>query len=226
MRSYDSVRDNATDRGDMADAFDDEAPIAQLVERVAADGFAVVPGFLGPPAVAGLAARALALDAAGAMKPAAIGKGALRSERADIRGDRTCWLGAATHDEHEALLFRSLESVRLAANRSLALGLFEFEGHYAIYPPGAGYERHRDVFRGEATVPGARVLSCILYLNVGWRTTDGGELVLFLGNGTERPVMPDAGTMVAFLADRFEHEVRPARRERMSVTGWFRRRPV
>jgi SM-20-related protein len=209
----------------MADAFDDGAPIAQAVEQVAADGFAIVPGFLGPPAVAGLAARALALDAAGAMKPAAIGKGALRAERADIRGDRTCWLGATPGDEHEAFLVATLESLRLAVNRTLALGLFEYEGHFAIYPAGAGYERHRDVFRGESAVPGARVLSCIVYLNLGWRAIDGGELVLYLHDGSERVVLPQAGTMVAFLADRFEHEVRPARRERLSVTGWFRHRP-
>jgi hypothetical protein len=29
---------------------------------------------------------------------------------------------------------------------------------------------------------------------------------------------------VAFVSDRFEHEVLPGRRERMSFTGWFRRR--
>jgi len=210
----------------MAGAFDNDSAIGQLVAAIGSHGHAVVPHFLGPLAVAGLAARALALDAAGAMKPAATGKGAGRTERADARGDRTCWLGASPHDEHEAVLFAALEALRLAANRALGLGLFEFEGHYAIYPPGAGYERHRDVFRGEAAVPGARVLSCILYLNVGWRTTDAGELVLVLEDGSLRPVMPQAGTLVAFLSDRFLHEVRPARRERLSVTGWFRRRPA
>lgn len=205
---------------------DSASPIAKVVAGIAAAGYAIVPGFLPPLAVAGLAARALALDAAGAMRPAAIGKGVGRAEREGIRGDRTCWLDASPADEHEALLFDALERLRLAMNESLALGMFEFEGHYAIYPRGAGYARHRDVFRGEARVPGARVLSCVLYLNVGWRTTDGGELVLYLDGGTSVETMPEAGTLAAFLADRFEHEVRPARRERMAVTGWYRRRAV
>jgi len=210
----------------MADAFDDEVAIARAVDAIGARGYAVVPGFLGPVAVAGLAARALALDAAGAMKPAAVGRTLRRIERADIRGDRTCWLGAAPADDHEAALFAALEALRLAANRTLALGLFEYEGHYAIYPPGAAYERHRDVFRGEAAVPGARVLSCILYLNPAWRATDGGELAIFLDDGRALAVTPEAGTIVVFLSDRFEHEVRPARRDRIAVTGWFRRRPA
>ena len=37
-------------------------------------------------------------------------------------------------------------------------------------------------------------------------------------------VQPLGGTLVCFLAERFEHEVLPARRERLSVTGWFRAR--
>jgi SM-20-related protein len=39
-------------------------------------------------------------------------------------------------------------------------------------------------------------------------------------------VLPQGGRLVAFQSDRFEHEVLPARRERMSFTGWFRRRPL
>ena len=65
----------------------------------------------------------------------------------------------------------------------------------------------------------------------GWRPEDGGALRLELGEATvEAPsgdvveVVPEAGTLVAFLADRFWHEVRPATRERMSLTGWLRTR--
>jgi len=38
-------------------------------------------------------------------------------------------------------------------------------------------------------------------------------------------VLPDGGTFVTFFADRFPHEVRPARRLRRSLAGWFRTRP-
>jgi len=39
-----------------------------------------------------------------------------------------------------------------------------------------------------------------------------------------RGLLPEAGTFVAFLAERFPHEVLPARRPRLALTGWFRRR--
>ena len=39
-----------------------------------------------------------------------------------------------------------------------------------------------------------------------------------------RDVLPEGGTLVCFLSQRFWHEVLPARRERLSLTGWFRGR--
>jgi SM-20-related protein len=208
----------------MTGDWDANERVARTAAAIAAGGYAIVPWFLSPLAVAGLAARLLALDAAGAMQPARIGRLPDRSERPELRGDRICWLDASPEDEHEALLFAALESLRLALNEHLTLGLFDFEAHYAMYPPGAGYVRHCDVFRDSDDANGKRVLSCVLYLNVGWRTTDGGALRLYLGGTGHIDVPPEAGTFVAFLSDRFEHEVMPARRERLSVTGWFRRR--
>jgi hypothetical protein len=38
--------------------------------------------------------------------------------------------------------------------------------------------------------------------------------------------MARGGTLVVFLSDRFPHEVLPARRERLSLAGWFRRRSL
>ena len=67
------------------------------------------------------------------------------------------------------------------------------------------------------------MLSCVVYLNDAWRDDDGGALRLHLPAGP-RDVPPRGGSLVAFLADRVEHEVLPASRERCSVAGWFRRR--
>jgi SM-20-related protein len=98
--------------------------------------------------------------------------------------------------------------------------LFAFEGHYALYPPGAFYRRHRDRFRDDD----GRVLSCVLYLNQDWDAGDGGTLRIHLDGGDTRDVLPAGGTFACFLADRFEHEVLPATRERLAISGWFRRR--
>ncbi|WP_255856521.1 2OG-Fe(II) oxygenase [Marinobacterium rhizophilum] len=35
-------------------------------------------------------------------------------------------------------------------------------------------------------------------------------------------VEPCYGTLVVFLSDRFPHEVLPARRQRLSLAGWYR----
>ena len=58
---------------------------------------------------------------------------------------------------------------------------------------------------------------------------DGGELRLYLGTGSRGrsfDVLPRGGMLVVFLSDRFPHEVLPARRERLSLAGWFRRRSL
>ena len=144
-----------------------------------------------------------------------------RGRRADVRGDRIRWLDERPHDAAEAAAFALLDALRVACNRSLMAGLVEFEGHYALYPPGTSYARHRDRFRDDDT----RVLSCVLYLNDDWRRDDGGALRLYVEGGQAIDVWPEAGTLVAFLSERFDHEVLPARRPRLALTGWFRRRP-
>jgi SM-20-related protein len=68
------------------------------------------------------------------------------------------------------------------------------------------------------------VLSIVLYLNDGWRAEDEGGLRLYLPGDDKVDVMPEGRTLVAFLADRFAHEVLPAKRDRLSIAGWFRRR--
>ena len=43
---------------------------------------------------------------------------------------------------------------------------------------------------------------------------------------TERLQQRPRLAVVAFQSERFEHEVLPATRERLSFTGWYRRRPL
>ena len=119
------------------------------------------------------------------------------------------------------VVLQRLEGLRVAINRSLFLGLFDLEMHFAVYPPGAGYQRHLDRFRDDDR----RSVTVILYLNEHWTREDGG-LLRFWPEPESAPldIVPCGGTLVSFLSDRFWHEVLPARRERMSLTGWFRRR--
>ncbi|WP_232224974.1 2OG-Fe(II) oxygenase [Acidihalobacter ferrooxydans] len=160
------------------------------------------------------------LDQQDALTPALIGKGPRQRLRADIRGDRTAWLDGAS--PAQARLFVQLEALRDHLNRTLFIGLEDFEAHYALYPPGAHYQRHVDSFQDD----NARRVSLVIYLNDAWRRTDGGLLRLYTPQSRLiDEILPESGHAVCFLSENFPHEVTPARRERASIACWFRVRP-
>jgi SM-20-related protein len=156
-------------------------------------------------------------------RPASVPSITYASSRRCGEIERSGWTRCSDGAQRDCL--DALEALRRALNRELQLGLFEFEGHFAAYPPDAFYRRHRDSQEGA----GARVVSCVLYLNHAWRPEDGGQLRLYLeASDSEncRDVLPEGGTLVCFLSQRFWHEVLPATRVRHSLTGWFRQRAV
>ena len=193
-----------------------------VADALAEDGWACNTEFLPDTTWRALDAEVRARHADGGFDAAGVGTRKTRRVASDVRGDRIRWLEptAASAALQDAL--SRLDDLRVTLNRELQLGLFEFEGHFALYPPGAGYRRHRDQHRGSR----ARTLSCALYLNAEWKAEDEGQLRLYMesGGGDYRDVLPEGGTLVCFLSGRFWHEVLPARRERLSLTGWFRGR--
>jgi SM-20-related protein len=144
--------------------------------------------------------------------------------RGAVRGDRILWLDENAGASVATAVWDALDALRLALNASMQLGLFSVEAHYALYPTGAGYRRHLDRFRASAGRGDVRVISFALYLNDAWMPADGGVLRIYDGE-RERDVLPVAATLACFLSERFEHEVLPSARDRLSLTGWFRRRP-
>ena len=195
-------------------------PSPRSSRRSRPTGLAVARGAIPETLVRALRDAGRQRDAAGEFHGAAVGRGAARVERTDVRGDRIRWLEPWDAKPAETAWFALVDALRVAVNEALYLGLFDFEGHYAIYPPGAGYARHLDRFRDDD----ARVLTLIVYLNDGWTDAHGGALRVECGDRVTHDVTPAGGTLVAFLSDRFPHEVLPASRERLAITGWFRRR--
>ena len=196
-------------------------------ERIAAalleEGFITLDDFLPAALVAQLAAEARELRQGGGLRPASIGRGAGQHLNKGIRGDQIRWLEPDTATPAQRHYLEILEALRQAINRTLFLGLFEFEGHLALYPPGACYRRHLDQFQGTQH----RLVTVILYLNPDWREEDGGQLRLYpdpADDGCHQDLLPVAGRLVCFRSGDFPHEVLPARRERLSITGWFRQR--
>jgi SM-20-related protein len=199
------------------------AAIDRMCTAIADEGCAIEAEFLSHAAVTALADEARARDAAGEFHAAGVGRGSARVQRSDIRGDRILWLDQGSASAVQQPFWQALDALRAALNEKLLLGLFSFEAHYALYPPGAFYRRHRDQFRGAAGPSDIRVISCAMYLNENWALANGGALRIYDGERVH-DVLPAAGTLVCFLSDRFEHEVLPATRERLALTGWFRRR--
>jgi SM-20-related protein len=197
----------------------DHPLLQRIVTELAEQGWSRQNIFLPDDLTAALAAECRARSAAGELAPARVGRGAAREVEERIRGDRIQWLEAgqsAACDRYMGLM----DSLRLALNKGLFLGLEDYESHFALYPPGAFYRRHVDRFRDDDR----RVVSAVIYLNTAWLPDDGGQLRLFLDDGRTHDVQPSGGCLVVFLSGEMPHEVLPATRERMSLTGWFRRR--
>jgi SM-20-related protein len=196
----------------------------EITTDLATRGWSCCDDFVTSERIATLRTAALDTRARGEFQAAAVGSGRRRTIQPDVRGDEISWL-VAPYPESVARLAEDLEQLRLALNRELTLGLLHLEFHFARYAPGRRYARHFDQLAGSE----ARVLSWALYLNEDWRAEEGGALRLYTPQRARVPFLefpPRGGRLVTFLSERFEHEVLPATRERLSITGWFRRRGV
>lgn len=151
------------------------------------------------------------------MQQAGIGRGGNLQIQSDLRNDVTLWLDGQSGAQNEYL--RLLDALRIDLNRTLFLGLFEFEAHYALYEAGGFYKKHVDALKGQRN----RIVSTVTYLTPGWEETDGGHLVLYDGAEHELTrILPRAGTLVIFMSEDVPHEVLPPLRPRCSIAGWFR----
>ncbi len=193
--------------------------LTQIVDDLAEQGWSLQPAFISQALTQELAEECRKRAAAGALAPAGIGRGGALQVREGVRGDHIQWLEPGQAKACDQYLQR-LDALRLALNQALYLGLEDFEGHFALYPPGAFYQKHVDRFRDDDR----RTVSAVFYLNQDWQAEQGGALRLYLDDGSRRDVLPQAGTLLLFLSANLPHEVLPATRERLSLTGWFRRR--
>ena len=194
---------------------------ASLIDHLAEHGWAVTTDLLAPCAIAVLAQEAQSLWTGTTFKAAGVGRHAALQIRADIRGDHILWLDEANLTVPQAAYWTAMETLRQELNAQLFVGVQELEAHYAVYPPGAFYQKHLDRF----STADERIISCSLYLNSNWDVADGGALRLYAGEHSI-DVYPHAGTLAIFRSDAIYHEVLPATRERFSLTGWFKRRSL
>lgn len=162
--------------------------------------------------------EAEALWQADELRRAGIGRAGDHELVREIRRDKTRWFDGNSAAQRGWLDFA--EALRLDLNQRLALGLFSFEAHYAVYEPGGYYLKHLDSFRGAKN----RILSSVLYLNPGWHSRNGGLLRLYdePGDNVITDIVPEFGTFAVFLSEEIPHEVTPALAPRFSIAGWHR----
>ena len=197
----------------------DHPLLLRIVDDLASHGWSQQNIFLPETLTRALAAECRKRETEGDLAPAAVGRGATQEVREGIRGDHIQWIEPGESEACDQYL-GVMDSLREAMNRSLFLGLEDFECHFALYPPGAFYRQHLDRFRDDDR----RMVSAVLYLNEAWLPENGGQLRMSLKGGVEHDVQPTGGCLVVFLSGDIPHEVLPATRDRLSLTGWFRRR--
>ncbi len=158
----------------------------------------------------------------GHLKKAGIGQGSQQKIASEVRGDYIQWIDESTPSPHEIDFLKWLNGLKEQLNSQLYLGLSSQELHYAAYPAGTGYQKHRDVFKGESL----RVLSFVLYLNKYWKPGDGGELSIFSEDNPDHlevKIDPVFSRCVIFLSDKIHHQVEFTNQVRFSVTGWLKK---
>ena len=140
--------------------------------------------------------------------------------RQDIRGDYTYWLDRKRDLELTAIWGLIDETIHIY-NRYCYLGLSGHEFHLTHYPKGGHYDKHVDQFNNRNN----RTISMVIYLNKNWQKGDGGELEIFLNDGSSLLVEPLEARCVMFKSAVVPHAVLASLKPRFSLTGWLLHQP-
>ena len=187
-----------------------------IADGLANDGYAVSDQFLSQFEVDAILGVKGFVDGVAHFRKAGIGKNQDLQINESIRGDYIQWIDKSSAAPEVLAYLNRLHDLVLYLNQALFLSLKDYEVHMTVYPVGTFYKRHLDQFKKDDH----RRLSVICYLNNGWKEDHGGQLRMYL-NETPMDVLPIAGRLVCFRSDLIEHEVLPATRERISLTGWI-----
>jgi len=187
-----------------------------LADGLAENGFAIIDDFLTPQEVQLILQLDEFKNGLFRFKKAGIGKSQDKQINEAIRGDYIHWVDRTSAQPALQSYLTKLNELILFVNQNLFLSLKDYEVHMTIYPPGSHYKRHLDQFKKDDH----RKLSIICYLNEYWKEEEGGQLRIYLPE-KDIDFLPVAGRLVCFRSDQLEHEVLPATRPRLSLTGWI-----
>lgn len=192
-----------------------------IADALASDEYIAIPNFLPAATVKDLRDEFESMRAREAFRKAGIGKAEHFMVEKEVRGDWIKWIDGDTASATTQIFLKQIDDLMQALNRLLFLSMKDFECHFAIYPPGTFYEKHLDQFQST----NQRKLSFAFYLNENWQMGDGGEIRIHRGEQF-LDIPPRSGTLVLFRSDTVEHEVLITQKDRYSITGWMRDRPL
>jgi SM-20-related protein len=188
----------------------------RITDGLAEQGYAVVDQFLSQSEVDAILQLEEFHTEGATFKKAGIGNSKSMQIQEAVRGDFIQWLDKSTAPASVKVYLNKVEELIQFLNQALFLSLKDIEVHLTVYPVGSFYKRHLDQFKHDDH----RKLSIICYLNNEWKDEHGGQLRMYLTDKST-DVFPTAGKLVIFRSDQIEHEVLPATRPRLSITGWI-----
>lgn len=196
----------------------------EIISGLLEDNYCIVENFFNLEEVGLLRKTLLDKYEKDDFKKAAIGNRTNENIEKSVRGDFILWINEADAGEAELIFFNKLNSLIEYLNKTCFLGILQKEFHYALYSEGTFYKRHLDTFQNDDR----RKLSLVCYLNnEDWKPENGGELVIFKeenGIDVAKYIYPLPGRMVIFESQMLEHEVKPVKTTRLSITGWLKTR--
>lgn len=190
----------------------------QICHDLVTHGCTFIDDFFEPELIGLLAHECHLQQQLGLLQVASVGQEKQNMVEKSIRGDQIRWLEPGMAPCVDQFLAH-IETLRIFFNRRLFLGLEECENHFAYYPAGAFYQKHLDRFQRSDS----RVISSVLYLNPAWQPEHGGALRIHFDEHYE-DIEPVSNRLVLFISAQILHEVLPTTTERLSLTGWFRRK--
>lgn len=189
----------------------------KITDDLVHSGFSIIDNLLDEKQALNIKQRLLELKAEDEFEKSGIGKAILHKIDDEIRGDFIRWI--ETDDLHPSIepYYTLIANLILYLNRNLYINLKDLESHYAYYPKGKGYLKHRDRFKNNPH----RVISLVLYLNDNWQDHHGGELDIFNDDLTKiTTIHPIMNRLVIFKSEMI-HEVLPSIEPRYSITTWL-----
>ncbi|MDZ7774081.1 MAG: 2OG-Fe(II) oxygenase [Balneolaceae bacterium] len=195
----------------------DPAVFERIADTLVDHDYVVVGDLFNQDDLEGLRGELIRKLKADELEPAGIGNRDKHTKDETIRSNRIRWIEDHSPKYFERGYMGRIRELKAYLNRTCFSGISDFEFHYACFARHTLYKRHLDRFRSDD----ARKFSVVTYLNPDWEQAYGGQLVLYLPD-TKLHIDPTWSKTVIFRSHIVEHEVLPAERDRMSITGWLK----